>query len=151
MGETQNLRAVRHDKYDPLKARYIRDIKTTDIVNLYSKEVAATSDTISFDLVLPYVVGANTDLYPYIFGAHHCGTDSCPQFALVVDTTTVMAIQTDVNGAGQNLVTGCDCPLTRVAESSTIEVIVPYAVAGDTYCAFLVCKREPLLNVVEDD
>jgi len=150
MGETQNLRTTRIDKYDPLKGRYIRDIKATDIINIYSKEVATTNDTVSFDLVLPYEVGANTDLYPYIFGVHHCGTDTCPQFALVVDTTTIMALQTGAVGEGQNLVTGCNCPLTRVAEGSEIEVIVPYAVAGDTYCAWLVCKREPILSVVED-
>jgi len=150
MCETQNLRTNRRDKYDPLKGRFIRDIKATDIVNIYSKEVATTNDTVSWDLVTPYVVGANTDLYPYIFGAHHGGTDSCPQFALVVDTTTIMALQADAVGQGQNLVTGCNCPLTRVAEGSTIEVIVPYAVAGDTYCAWLVCKREPILSVVEN-
>ncbi len=152
MGETQNLRAVRVDKYDPLKGRYIRDIKTTDIVNIYEKASPTSNDTVSWDMVT-YTTDANSQIFPYIFGAHHCGTSTCPQFILQNGTGTVdiMALQTDINGEGQNLVTGCNCPLTRVGESSQILIHVNNATnTTDTYCAWLVAKREPILSVVED-
>jgi len=150
MGETQNLRTNRIDKYDPLKGRYIRDIKTTDIVNVFAKLSPTSNDTVSFDLVT-YTTDAYSQVFPYIFGAHHVGTDTSPQFRMVVGTTTVIAIQTDINGEGHNLVTGCNCPLTRVAESSTLSIIISGATnTTDTYCAFVVAKREPLLSVVED-
>jgi len=150
MGETQNLRAVRVDKYDPLEGRYIRDIKTTDIVNIYAKASPTSNDTVSWDMVT-YTTDANSQIFPYIFGAHHCGTSTCPQFILVNGTTTIMALQTDNLGEGQNLVTGCNCPLTRVAESSTITIVVNNATSTtDTYCAWIVAKREPILSVVEN-
>lgn len=149
MGETQNLRNNRKEKYDPKYGRFVRDIKTTDIVNIFAKSAAGASNTAGWDMTST-VNDANHALYPYIFGAHHCGTSSCPQFVMLVNSTTVMAIQTDDLGEGQNLVTDCECPLTRVAPSSTITIYVPSAVATDTYCAFIVAKREPNVSVVEN-
>jgi len=62
-----------------------------------------------------------------------------------------MAIQTDNNGEGQNIVTSCDCPLTRVAESSTITINILGATnTTDTYSAFIVAKKEPILTKVEN-
>ena len=77
MGETQNLRTNRVDKYDPLVGRFIRDIKTTDIVNIFAKGTPTSNDTISWDMVT-YTTDAYSQIFPYIFGAHHCGVTTCP-------------------------------------------------------------------------
>ena len=151
MGETQTTRHPRVEKYDPLKGRFIRDIKTTDIINIFAKASPTSTDTISWDMVT-YTTDAYSNLYPYVFSAHHCGTDTCPQFIVYgPNSTTIMAIQTDNNGEGYTIVTDCNCPLARVAESSTITISVLNATnTTDTYCAWIVAKKEPLLSVVED-
>ena len=149
MGETQNLRNNRVEKYDPIYGRFVRNIKTTDIINLFAKSASGVANTAGW-IMTTYETDANHALYPYIFGAHHCGTSSCPQFVMLVNGTTAMAIQTDVNGEGQNLVTDCECPLTRVAPNSTLAIFVPTAVATDTYGAFIVAKREPIVPIVEN-
>ncbi len=151
MGETQTTRHPRVEKYDPLKGRFIRDIKTTDIINIFAKASPTSNDTLSWDMVT-YTTNAYVNLYPYIFGAHHCGTATCPQFLVYgPDSTTLMAIQTDNTGEGYTIVTDCNCPLTRIAESSTITITVLNATnTTDTYCAWIVAKREPTLSVVED-
>ncbi len=151
MGETQNLRIKRVEKYDPTKGRYIRDMKTTDIVNIFKKGSPTSNDTLSWDMAT-YTTDANSQIFPYIFGAHHCGITTCPQFIVYgPSATTLMAFQTNINGEGYHIVTGCDCPLTRIAESSTITITVLNATCTtDTYCAWIVAKREPILTVVED-
>ena len=150
MGETQNLRAVRVDKYDPLKGRYIRDIKTTDIVNIFAKASPTSNDTLSWEMT-SYTTDAYAQVFPYIFSAHHCGITTCPQFLMMSNSTTIAAIQTNINGEGQNLVTGCNCPITRIGESSEITIHVNNAsCTTDTYCGWIVAKREPILSVVED-
>ena len=150
MGETQNLRTMRVDKYDPLKGRFCRDIKTTDIINIFAKASPTSNDTVSWDMVT-YTTDANVNLYPYIIGGHHCGTATCPQFIILNNSSTAMAFQTDQTGQGYDIVTNCNCPLMRVAESSEITIHVPNATnTTDTYCAFIIAKREPILSVVED-
>ena len=150
MGETQNLRTNRVDKYDPLEGRFIRDIKNTDIVTLFAKESPTSNDTVSWEMG-SYTTDAYAQIFPYIFSAHHCGITTCPQFLMLVGSTTVAAIQTNISGEGQNLVTGCDCPITRVAESSEITIHVLNATCTtDTYCAWITAKREPILSIVEN-
>ncbi len=151
MGETQNLRTNRIDKYDPLVGRFIRDIKTTDIINIFAKGSPTSNDTVSWDMVV-YTTDAYNQIFPYIFGAHHCGVTTCPQFIVYGPSSdTLMAFQTNINGQGYHLVTGCDCPLTRIAPSSTITINVPNATnTTDTYCAWIVAKKEPILSLVED-
>ena len=150
MGETQTTRHQRVEKYDPLKGRFIRDIKTTDIINIFAKASPTSNDTLSWDMVV-YTTDAYSNLYPYIFGAHHCGTATCPQFVVLNDSTTAIAIQTDNNGEGYTVGSHCECPLMRVAESSTITIHVANATnTTDTYCAWIVAKKEPTLGVVED-
>lgn len=150
MGETQNLRTNRVDKYDPLKGRFIRDIKTTDIINIFAKASPTSSDTAGWNMTT-YPVDAYSNLYPYIFSAHHDGTATSPQFVVLNNSATAIAIQTDQNGEGYTIVTDCNCPLMRVDESDTITIHVLNATnTTDTYCAWLVCKKEPTLPVVED-
>ena len=45
MGETQSLRHVRIDKYDPLYGRFSREIKTTDIVVVGGKTTPSSTAT----------------------------------------------------------------------------------------------------------
>jgi len=149
-GESQNLRNNRVEKYDPVYGRFVRDVKTTDIVNIFAKASPTSSDTITWDMAT-YTTDANHALYPYIFGVHACGITSCPQVYMVNGTSTIMAIQSDNLGDGQNLVTGCECPLTRIAPSSTITLTVNNMTSTtDTVCAFIVAKREPIVSVVEN-
>ena len=150
MGETQNLRINRKDKYDPLYGRFVRDCKVTDIINLFEKTTLTSSDTAAFDLVT-YNNDANHAVFPYIIGAHVCGVTSCPQFFMVNGTSTIIALQTDNTGQGYTVVTGCDCPLTRVAPSSAITISMNgFLSTTDTVCAWLVAKREPIVSVVEN-
>jgi len=102
--------------------------------------------------MVTYTTDANHAVFPYIFGAHHCGVTSCPQFLIYgPDSTTLMAFQTDVIGQGYHIVTGCECPLTRIAPSSTITISVLNATnTTDTYCAWIVAKREPIVAIVEN-
>jgi len=151
MGETQNLRNNRVEKYDPIYGRFVRDIKTTDIINIFKKGTATSSDTITWDMVT-YTTDANHALYPYIFGAHACGITSCPQIVMYgPDSTTLIAIQTDNTGQGYHIGTGCECPLTRIAPSSTITLTMHGMTSTtDTICAWVVAKREPIVSIVEN-
>lgn len=151
MGETQTTRHPRVEKYDPLKGRFIRDIKTTDIINIFGKGSPTASDTASWDIVT-YTTDAHSNLYPYIIHCHHDGTATSPQFIVYgPDSATAMAIQCDQNGEGYTIVTDCNCPLMRVAESSTITITVLNATnTTDTYCAWITAKKEPTLSIVED-
>lgn len=151
MGETQNLRNNRKEKYDPIYGRFVRDIKTTDIVNIFAKASPTSNDTLDWNMIT-YTTDANHAVFPYIFGAHACGICSCPQFFMFNGTTTIMAIQTDNTGEGQNIVTGCECPFTRIAPSSTLSIhmVNVGACTADTFCAFIVAKREPIVAVVEN-
>lgn len=149
MGETQNLRTNRIDKYDPLYARYSRYIKTTDIVIVGGKEAPAEADTGGWDFSTTQT-DADHALYPYIFTVH--STNTAAQFIVHSDSTTALSLQVDSTGS-QSLVTNCECPLMRVAPSSTVTIYVPdHAMANttDTYAAFLICKKEPIPSVVEN-
>ncbi len=148
-GETQNLRTNRIDKYDPLYARYSRYIKTTDIPDIGHKAVPTATST-DWDMAT-YTTDANHALYPYIFTVH--STNTAAQFIIYNGaTTTALSLQVDSTGS-QSIVTGCDCPLMRIAPSSTLTITVPGEFIDnltDTYAAFVVAKREPIPSVVEN-
>lgn len=149
MGETQNLRAVRVDKYDPLYAKYSRYIKTTDIPDIGHKGVPSATST-DWDMAT-YTTDANHALYPYIFTVH--STNTAAQFIVYKGaTTTALSLQVD-SLRSESLVTGCDCPLMRVAPSDTVTITVPGEFINnltDTYAAFLISKKEPIPSVVEN-
>jgi len=149
MGETQNLRAVRVDKYDPLYGKYSRVIKTTDIPNIGHKG-SPTATSTDWDMVT-YTTDADHALYPYIFTVH--STNTAAQFIVYKGaTTTALSLQVD-STASVSLVTGCDCPLMRIAPSDTVTITVPGDLitnTADVYAAFLISKREPIPSVVEN-
>lgn len=149
MGETQNLRTVRVDKYDPLYGRYSRYIKTTDLPNIGHK-AAPTATNTNWDMVT-YTVDASHALFPYIFTVH--STNTAAQFIVYIgNTTTALSLQVD-SKRSESLVTGCDCPLMRVAPSSSVKITVPGAIitnTSDTYAAFLISKKEPIPSIVEN-
>ena len=146
MGETQNLRHERVDKYDPLVGRFIRDIKTTDIPNIGHKGTPTT--TADWDIAT-YTTDANHALYPYIFTGHTTNTAS--QFIIYNGaTTTALAFQA-ADRANVNLVSNCNCPFFRVAPSSTVTIKVTGITSTlDTYAAFLIAKKEPIVSVCEN-
>ena len=149
MGETQNLRTNRVDKYDPLYGRYSRYIKTTDIITVGHKAAASTANG-DWEMTST-VCDTNHALYPYIFTVH--STTAGAQFIVYINgTTTALSLQVDSIGS-ESLVTSCECPLMRVAPGSTVSITVPgHLVTNttDTFAAFLICKKEPLPAVVEN-
>lgn len=149
MGETQNLRTERVDKYDPLYGRFSRVIKTTDIPNIGHKAVPTATLT-AWDMVT-YTTDADHALFPYIFTVH--STNTAAQFIVYIDdTTTALSLQVS-SKESVSLVTGCDCPLMRIAPSSEVKITVPANIitnTSDTYAAFLISKREPIPSVVEN-
>lgn len=149
MGETQNLRQEFVLKYDPLVARFVRDIKTTDIPDIGGKETpTATSTDLELD---EYVVPANHALYPYIFTVH--STNTAAQFIIYKNaTTTALSLQVD-STRSESLVTNCNCPFTRFAPSDTVTIVVPGDLitnTSDIYSGFLIAKQEPIPSVVEN-
>ena len=146
MGETQNLRVVRVDKYDALLARYMRDVKCTDIVVVGNK---GTPTTTADWIIGTETVDADTQLFPYLFTVH--STNTAAQFIVHVGTSTVSSLQVD-STANQTLqAPGCDCPIFRVPAGETVKVTVTGITStADEYAAFLYCKREPLLTVAEN-
>ncbi len=149
MGETQNLRINRIDKYDALYGRFSRYIKTTDIPDIGHK--AAPTVTLTDWDMITYTTDANHALFPYIFTVH--STNTIAQFIVYKGaTTTALSLQVD-SGRTESLVTNCDCPLMRIAPSSTVTITVPGHLitnTSDTYAAFLISKREPIPSVVEN-
>ena len=148
-GESQNLRNNRKEKYDPLYGRFVRDMKVTDIVNLYAKAAATSSDTITWDMAT-YTTDANHAVYPYIFGVHVCGVSTCAQISILNGTDTVMTLMPGPYGS-DDIVTGCECPFTRIGPSDTLTIHARFMTSTtDTICAWLVAKREPIVSIVEN-
>ncbi len=149
MGETQNLRQQFVLKYDPLYGRFSRVIKTTDLPNIGHKAVPTATST-DFELDT-YTEDANHALFPYIFTVH--STNTAAQFIVYKNgTTTALSLQVD-SLRTESLVTGCDCPLMRIAPLDTVSIVVPGDLitnTSDIYSAFLISKHEPLPSVVEN-
>ena len=149
MGETQNLRMNRVDKYDSLYGRYMREIKTTDIPDIGAKSACTTTLT-AWDMVT-YTTDADHSLFPYIFTVH--STNTAAQFIVYKGTTTTaLSLQVD-SKRSESLVTNCDCPLMRIAPSSSVKIRVPAGLitnTSDTYAAFLIGKLEPIPSVAEN-
>ncbi len=150
MGETQNLRVARIDKYDPNYGRFKREIKVTDIPQIGHKAAPTTTST---DWEMDeYIVDANHELFPYLFTAH--STNTAAQFIIYKNSTTT-ALSIQVNDTENTTVQspGCACPLMRLAPLDTVTIVVPGALitnTSDTYSAFLVGSLEPLVSVVEN-
>ena len=149
MGETQNLRTNRIDKYDPLYGKYSRYIKTTDIPDIGHKAAPTVTST-DWDMVT-YTTDANHALFPYIFTVH--STNTAAQFIVYKGaTTTALSIQVN-DTENTSIITNCECPLMRIPPSDTVTITVPGALitnTTDTYAAFLIAKREPIPAVVEN-
>jgi len=149
MGETQTQRLERVEKYDPLYGKYSRVIKTTDIPSIGHKGVPSATST-DWDMAT-YTTDADHALFPYIFTVH--STNTAAQFIVYNGaTTTALSLQVD-SLRTESLVTGCDCPLMRIAPSSTVTITVPGHLISnltDTYAAFLIAKKEPIPSVVEN-
>lgn len=149
MGETQNLRTERFDKYDSLYGRWMREIKTTNIPDIGAKKAATT---VTADLTLStYTTDADHAYFPYLFTVH--STNTAAQFIIYkAGTTTALSIQVD-SKSNETIEETCDCPLMRIAPSSTVSIVVPAAFitnTTDTYAAFLIGKLEPIPSVVEN-
>lgn len=149
MSEQQNLRQNFVLKYDPLYARFSREIKTTDIPNIGYKGVSTVTAE-NWDM-FTYTVDDDHALFPYIFTVHSSNTAA--QFVVLIDTTTTaLSLQVD-SLRSESLVTDCECPLMRVAPGEEVKITVPGHVIDnftDTYAAFLIAARQPIPSVVEN-
>jgi len=150
MGETQNLRVNRVDKYDPNYGRFKRYIKTSDIPDIGHKGAPGDADTAGWDMIT-YTTDAEHELFPYIFTVH--STNTAAQFIVYKDmTTTALSLQVN-DTENTTIVTSCDCPLMRIPPSSTVSIHIPGHLitnTTDTYAAFLISKREPIVAIVEN-
>jgi len=148
MGETQNLRTERVDKYDPLYGRWSREIKTTDIPFIGEKATPSATST-DWDMAT-YTTDADHALFPYIFTVH--STNTAAEFIVYVGSTTALSLQVN-DKENTTISTDCESPLMRVPPSSTVKITVPGHLitnTSDTYAAFLISKREPIPSVVEN-
>ncbi len=152
MGETQNLRNNRVEKYDPKYGRFVRDIKFTDLPNIGFKGAPAAANTSTDWNIITYTVGTGHAVTPYLFTAH--STNTAAQFIIYKNnTTTALSIQ--VNDTENTTVQspGCNCPLLYFAPLDTMTVVVPGGFISnttDTYAAFIVANREPIVGIVEN-
>ena len=152
MGETQNLRNLRTEKYDPQYGRFVRDIKFTDLPDIGFKGAPAAANTsVDWDIIT-YTVGTNHAVFPYLFTVH--STNTAAQFIIYKNSTTT-ALSIQVNDTENTTVQspGCYCPLMRLAPSDTMTVTVPGGFISnttDTYAAFIVANREPIVSIVEN-
>jgi len=149
MGETQNLRHVRVDKYDPKYGRFKRYIKTSDIPDIGHKAVPTTT-SIDWDMAT-YTVDSTHELFPYLFTVH--STNTAAQFIVYKNSTTALSIQVNDRENTTIVAPDCECPLMRAAPSDTVKITVPGTFitnTSDTYAAFLISKREPIVSEVEN-
>jgi len=150
MGETQNLRTNRVDKYDPLYGRFSRYIKTTDMPDIGHKGAPGDDDTAGWEMV-SYTTDSEHALFPYIFTVH--STNTAAQFIVYKDeTTTALSLQVNDTENTTIVAPSCDCPLMRIAPGHSVSIFVPLVASNttDTYAAFLISKREPIPSVVEN-
>ncbi len=151
MSETQNLRHQRVEKYDPLTGRYKRAIKGSDIIICGGKQRPAVTDTATWWTFATLTTDAYSELFPFLFTGH--STHTRAQFILIRGANeTVGSIQ--MNGTENQTINSpdCECPLFRVAPSSTVRILVPPDICTstvDTYAAFLYLKKEPTVNYAE--
>ena len=150
MGETQNLRNLRVEKYDPLYGRFVRNIKFTDLPNIGAKSAPSTT-SIDWDMIT-YTVGAEHSFTPYLFTVH--STNTAAQFIIYKNnTTTALSIQVNDIENTTLVSPGCNCPLLYFAPLDTMTVTVPGAFmsnTSDTYAAFVIGQREPIVTTVEN-
>ena len=136
---------IRHEKYDPLNGKWLREVAPTDIVVIGARGVSytATSDTV----VDSHTTSSNDILYPYLFVVEACTSEAV--FAIVVGGSTQHSMKTDNYNFNQKIEMRPDAPITKVNASTNISITM-YNPSGTTeYQAFLTCKREPIPERVE--
>ena len=135
---------IRHEKYDPLNGKWLRDVKTSDIVVVGAKgELTSTGDTIAQTVT----TDANTVLYPYLFVCEACTSDFI--FTIVVGNSTQHSLKTGTYDRTQKIEMRPDAPITKVEASSSVSVVVSNPSGTTDYQAFLTCKREPIPSRLE--
>ena len=127
---------VRTEKYDPLTGKFVRDIRTNDIVNTTVRSVAGGTIVTSTN-------GANTILYPYIFTLQ--SVTGFAIVALMAGTATLGIYATGTNEEMMSIVSTPEAPLGRVPASTSLSVVVVSTETGNaTIAVTVVSKRVPI-------
>ena len=154
--ETTNKRRVLPEKYDPLRAINVRDIKSTDII-IISPTTASTSIGTG-DVTLASTATAATDelfLIDYSVSSTVAEGIAC----ITVGNSTYLQQMMGVNGGGLNLGIQQDrvgvsqrinSPLVRVPVSTTVGLHFNCVTAG-TVTGYAVFVRHPIPSRVETE
>ncbi len=139
---------IRHEKYDSLNGKWLREVAPTDIVVIGSAGAlyTATSDNI----VATHTTSSNDVLYPYLFVVEACTQNVV--FAIVVGGSTQHSMKTDIYNYNQKIEMRPEAPITKVEANSSISIVVSQSDHGQgtiDYQAFLTCKREPIPERLE--
>lgn len=128
----------RTEDYDMLTGRWIRSIKTTNLLNIYGSTVPAASGLIASSTVPIGCVG-------YVYGL--VNDTSNLRVNLVIDSTTITGITASSNNTA-SIFTTPEAPLCRATAGQIVGV---YAIAGSTgtWTASAVVKIEPIVTTVE--
>ena len=134
--EENTLFAI-NKKYDPLAGRYIREIKSNDIVHISAPHDQYTDVLVSSDL------DENTELL--ITGFMASGDAAGNEVYVTVDSSTILPTRLAAD-TPISVVATVDAPIFRCAASSTITISTTTA---GSYTAALWGVRHPLITKVE--
>ena len=125
-------------KYDPLYGRYIREMRSDDIVHISAPLKGYSAGTIAFT-----TLDDKTELFITSFSVS--STTGGNNFFVLVNSSTILPIS--LSQAGEEWKhTGIDAPFARCAANSTISICIGSA---GTVCAFLTGVRFPTIDYVE--
>jgi len=135
----ENTQFTINKKYDSLTGRYVRDIKSNDIVHVTAKYAQYSAGTMTFT-----ALDANTELFITGFGVSSTLAGG-NYFYITIGSSTVLPISLATGGQASYISTR-DAPLARAAASSTISLCVG---AAGTVSAWMCGVREPIISKVE--
>lgn len=134
----QNTLFTINKKYDSLAGRYVREIKSNDIVHLAVTNAQFAAGTIKFT-----TLDADTELL--ITGFSAAATTAGADAYVTVGSSTILPTKVAANTPAV-FITDVNAPFFRAAASSTISIAVGTA---STWTAWLCGVRQPLITKVE--
>lgn len=123
--------------YDPLKGRYIREMRSNDIVHL-----SVPYDTYSAGTIVSMTLDSNTELF--ITGVGYSAT-TATDFYVLVNSATILPAYLSEN-SNFSVTTDINAPIYKATPSSTISIGIG---TDGTVSAFLYGVRFPKFEKVE--
>jgi len=123
--------------YDPLTGRYIREIRSNDIVHIAAVNSQYSAGTIAFT-----ALDSDTELFITGFGFT---AQTASDFYVTIGTSTILPVYLAANGS-LSRTTNLNAPLAKASASSTISICI--GTAG-TVSAWLSGVRMPKFSKIE--